>query len=57
MLFAADGASSMSAYRRERRVAKARGSRLTVRLRVPRGVSRPVVRIVATSAGTSSTRT
>ena len=56
MRFAAAGASSMAAYRGDRRVTKVSGSRLTVRLRVRRNVRKPTVRIVASSAAGSSTK-
>jgi hypothetical protein len=57
MTFAADGASAMSAYRGATRVRRVASARLTVRLRVPRRVARPIVRVVASSrAGTSSRR-
>jgi len=56
MRFAAAGASSMAAYRGDRRVKKVSGSRLTVRLRVRRNVRKPTVRIVASSAAGSSTK-
>ena len=53
--FSAKGATSLSAYRGSRRVARASGTRLTVRLTLPRGVKRPRVKVVARSrAGTAT---
>lgn len=49
MRFSAPGATSMRAYRSGRKIARARGSRLTVRLRMPRRAQRRAVRIVASS--------
>ncbi len=54
--FSAAGARTMSAFRGTRRVARASASRLTVRLKIPRGVKRPRVKVVATSSAGSATR-
>ncbi len=47
--FAANGATSLAAYRTGRRVAQTSGTHLTLRLRVPRQARRPTVRIIASS--------
>lgn len=49
MRFSASGATSMRAYRAGRRIASAAGSRLTVRMAMPRRRTRRTVRIVASS--------
>ena len=53
MRFRAAGATSMRAYNAGRRIARAKGTRLTVRLRMEPGATRRTVRVVASSpAGT-----
>jgi chitodextrinase len=55
--FTAKGATSLSAYRGSRRVGRASGTRLTVRVTLPRGVKRPTLKVVATSRAGSIART
>jgi hypothetical protein len=57
MRFHADGATSMRAYSAGRRIARAKGSRLTVRLRMPPRAARRTVRVVASSRAGSSAHT
>jgi hypothetical protein len=54
MRFRAVGATSMRAYSTGRRVARANGTRLTVRLRIAAGATRRTVRVVASSPAGSS---
>ena len=57
MRFRADGATSMRAYSTGRQIARAKGARLTVRLRMPPRATRRTVRVVASSPAGSSART
>ena len=54
MRFRAAGATSMRAYNAGRRIARAKGTRLTVRLRLAPGATRRTVRVVAASPAGSS---
>jgi hypothetical protein len=49
MRFRAVGATSMRAYSAGRRIARGKGTRLTVRLRMAPGATRRTVRVVASS--------
>jgi hypothetical protein len=55
MRFQAVGATSMRAYRTGRQIARASGTRLTVRLRMAPGATSRTVRVVASSPAGSST--
>jgi hypothetical protein len=57
MRFRADGATSMRAYSTGRQIARAKGARLTVRLRMPPRATRRTVRVVASSPARSSAHT
>jgi hypothetical protein len=57
MRFQALGATSMRASSRGRQLAHAKGTRLTVRLRLPPGTTRRTVRVLAAWPGGSSGRT
>ncbi len=57
MTFVATGATSLSAYVGSRRVGRASGARLNVRIRVPRAVKRRKIRVLAASPAGSASRT
>ena len=57
MKFTAKGATSLSAYRGSRRVGRASGTKLTVRVTLPRGVKRPKLRVVAASKAGPTSKT